>query len=532
LHEHDTEENAQDNEEAEEIVPRPENTRTIEIERFLKAGEIDSRYFEKPYYVVPREDIGQESFAVIRDAMVREGVMGLARVVLSSRERPFLVEPMDRGFRGVTLRFSNEVRSPEHYFSEIPQMKLPPEMMKLAQHIIRTKSAQFDPSMLEDHYRSALVRILRKKQAKRPTQGLRSSRHRKTSSISWTRSGAASLPSVRRSPLPSGEEQKVLHALPPGRAEQGSSCPSYAAHRSRNAHLIAWSASPSEIRRALRKQCRRKSATLVRVDRPPVGRKAKPPLPQLGWIFLTAVLEHASRKKIHFWKSLRKAHSLLLDSSDSAAQAIVDPKDAAESVGLRHVSDGRPGIRREKAGSGFTYTRADGSRLTDRNALKRIKALAIPPAWTDVWICPSANGHIQATGRDAKGRKQYRYHPRFREVRESTKYERVVAFADELPAIREKVREHMGLRGFAPSPEAPGDDTEEAAAADDGTPDEVKLDALWQALVEEFKVVEIVLEDGDDAQVIFETLNERGDASTMGDSLAGEQRPYDLSAFK
>jgi Ku protein len=171
LHEHDTEENAQDNEEAEKIVPRPENTRTIEIERFLKAGEIDSRYFEKPYYFVPREDIGQESFAVIRDAMVREGVMGLARVVLSSRERPFLVEPMDRGFRGVTLRFSNEVRSPEQYFSEIPQMKLPPEMMKLAQHIIRTKSAQFDPSMLEDHYRSALVRILRKKQAQRPTQG-------------------------------------------------------------------------------------------------------------------------------------------------------------------------------------------------------------------------------------------------------------------------------------------------------------------------------------------------------------------------
>jgi non-homologous end joining protein Ku len=78
---------------------------------------------------------------------------------------------MDRGLRGVTLRFSNEVRSAEHYFSEIPQMKLPTEMMKLAQHIIRTKSAEFDPSMLEDHYRTALVRILRKKHAKRPTHG-------------------------------------------------------------------------------------------------------------------------------------------------------------------------------------------------------------------------------------------------------------------------------------------------------------------------------------------------------------------------
>jgi DNA topoisomerase-1 len=138
---------------------------------------------------------------------------------------------------------------------------------------------------------------------------------------------------------------------------------------------------------------------------------------------------------------------LLVESSDSA-QAVVDPRDAAESAGLGYVSDDRPGIRRTKAGSGFTYTRADGTRLTERNALKRIKALAIPPAWTDVWICPFADGHIQATGRDAKGRKQYRYHARFREVRESTKYEHVVEFADELPHIREKVREHMGLRGL------------------------------------------------------------------------------------
>ena len=109
-----------------------------------------------------------------------------------------------------------------------------------------------------------------------------------------------------------------------------------------------------------------------------------------------------------------------MESSDSA-QAVVDPRDAAESAGLRYVSDDRPGIRRKKAGSGFTYTRADGSRLTERDALKRIKVLAIPPAWTDVWICPFADGHIQATGRDAKGRKQYRYHARFREVRESTR---------------------------------------------------------------------------------------------------------------
>lgn len=174
VHEQEDEEHAvsDDDDDEEELArrPRPENTHTIEIERFLPAGQIDARYFEKPYYIVPRGEIGQESFAVIRDAMRREDVIGLARVVLSSRERNFLVEPMDNGLRGVTLRFAQEVRAADDYFGEIPEIKLPAEMMKLAQHIIRTKSDEFDPAMLEDHYRKALVRILRKKQAKRPAQ--------------------------------------------------------------------------------------------------------------------------------------------------------------------------------------------------------------------------------------------------------------------------------------------------------------------------------------------------------------------------
>ncbi len=138
---------------------------------------------------------------------------------------------------------------------------------------------------------------------------------------------------------------------------------------------------------------------------------------------------------------------LLIESPDSA-QAIVDPRDAAESAGLRYVSDERPGIRRKKAGTGFSYTQPDGSKLIEPDALKRIRALAIPPAWTDVWICPFSDGHIQATGRDSKGRKQYRYHAHFREVRESTKYEHVVAFAEALSSIRETVREQMALRGL------------------------------------------------------------------------------------
>jgi DNA end-binding protein Ku len=171
LHQQDDEEiaAADDDVEIEEAPrPRPENTHTIEIERFLPAGQIDARYSEKPYYIVPREEISQASFAVIRDAMRHDGVVGLARVVLSSRERHFLVEPMGNGLRGVTLRFAHEVRGADDYFSEIPQLKLPAEMMKLAQHIIQTKSDKFDPAMLEDHYRSALVRVLRKKQAKHP----------------------------------------------------------------------------------------------------------------------------------------------------------------------------------------------------------------------------------------------------------------------------------------------------------------------------------------------------------------------------
>jgi DNA topoisomerase I len=133
---------------------------------------------------------------------------------------------------------------------------------------------------------------------------------------------------------------------------------------------------------------------------------------------------------------------------DENLQSIVDPKDAAESAGLRYVSDDQPGIRRRKSGKGFTYTQPDGTKLSDPQVVKRIRSAAIPPAWTDVRICPFADGHIQATGRDAKGRKQYRYHPLFREVRESTKYEHVVAFGNALPAIRAKVREHMALRGL------------------------------------------------------------------------------------
>jgi DNA topoisomerase-1 len=138
---------------------------------------------------------------------------------------------------------------------------------------------------------------------------------------------------------------------------------------------------------------------------------------------------------------------MLLDPN-AASENIVDPRDAAETAGLIYVSDEEPGIRRKKAGKGFTYVKPDGSKVEDPATLDRIRKLAIPPAYTDVWVCANANGHIQATGRDAKGRKQYRYHAAFREVRESTKYEHMLEFAQSLPDLRSKVSEHMALRGL------------------------------------------------------------------------------------
>ena len=116
--------------------------------------------------------------------------------------------------------------------------------------------------------------------------------------------------------------------------------------------------------------------------------------------------------------------------------------------GLRYVSDDGPAIRRRRAGRGFVYLDARGRRVANPDTLDRIRSLVIPPAWTDVWICAAADGHIQATGRDAKGRKQYKYHAEYREAREQTKYEHLLEFAAALPMIRAKVAEHMSLRGL------------------------------------------------------------------------------------
>ncbi|MBA2453694.1 MAG: DNA topoisomerase IB [Chloroflexia bacterium] len=125
-----------------------------------------------------------------------------------------------------------------------------------------------------------------------------------------------------------------------------------------------------------------------------------------------------------------------------------DSRQAAKASGLRYVTDASAGIGRKRAGTGFSYTGLDCKPIKDKDELARIKALAIPPAWTDVWICPSPRGHIQATGRDDKGRKQYKYHPKWRETRDETKYEKMIEFGLALPAIRERTSHDLSKRGM------------------------------------------------------------------------------------
>jgi DNA topoisomerase-1 len=126
----------------------------------------------------------------------------------------------------------------------------------------------------------------------------------------------------------------------------------------------------------------------------------------------------------------------------------LDPAASARAAGLRYLMDTGPGIRRVRSGRGFRYVGPDGATLRDPDTLGRIRALAIPPAWTDVWISPSPRGHLQATGLDARGRKQYRYHARWREVRDALKYDHLVAFAEALPRIRESADRDLERPGM------------------------------------------------------------------------------------
>jgi DNA topoisomerase-1 len=129
-------------------------------------------------------------------------------------------------------------------------------------------------------------------------------------------------------------------------------------------------------------------------------------------------------------------------------EIVTDPVESAKAAGLRYVYDDQPGISRLRRGKGFRYLADDGAPVRDAKILARIKSLVIPPAWNQVWICSDANGHLQCTGRDAKGRKQSRYHPRWRAVRDETKYERMLLFGEVLPTIRKRVERDLAVRGL------------------------------------------------------------------------------------
>ena len=142
-----------------------ESTRTIEIDQFVPRSEIDDRYIDLPYYIAPDGQVGQDAFAVIRDTIGKLNMVALGRVVLTRREHVIALEPRGRGLLGLTLRYPYEVRDEAPYFEDIPELKLPKEMLDLATHIVDTRSGHFDPSKFEDRYENALIDLLKKKEA-------------------------------------------------------------------------------------------------------------------------------------------------------------------------------------------------------------------------------------------------------------------------------------------------------------------------------------------------------------------------------
>ena len=152
-------------EDAELDAIKIESTHTIEIDRLVPRRQIDQRFFDTPYYVTPNEQVGQDAFAVIREAMRRKGMVALGRLVLSKRERVIALEPYDRGLLGTTLRYPYEVRDAADYFAELPELAVAPDMLTLAERILDSKAGDFNPATFRDRYEEALVAHLKAKQA-------------------------------------------------------------------------------------------------------------------------------------------------------------------------------------------------------------------------------------------------------------------------------------------------------------------------------------------------------------------------------
>jgi DNA end-binding protein Ku len=155
-----------EDEELEEIAI--ESSHTVDIEKFVPKESIDDRYRDTPYYIAPEDKVGQEAFAVIRDAMKKKKMVGIARVVMARRERIMMLEPFGKGIMGTTLHYTYEIRSDEAVFEEIPDLKLPEQMLGLAEEIIDRMSGKFEPDKFEDRYETAIVELIKSKQAGLP----------------------------------------------------------------------------------------------------------------------------------------------------------------------------------------------------------------------------------------------------------------------------------------------------------------------------------------------------------------------------
>jgi DNA end-binding protein Ku len=145
-----------------------ESNQTIEIDSFVPRAQIDERYLDSPYYIVPNDQVGQEAFAVIREAMRDKSMVALGRIVLAKRERVVMLQAWDRGLMGTTMRYPYELRDSHDYFDEIPDVKVPKEMLSLAEHIVDTKTADFNPATFVDRYEEAVIAMLKDKQAGLP----------------------------------------------------------------------------------------------------------------------------------------------------------------------------------------------------------------------------------------------------------------------------------------------------------------------------------------------------------------------------
>jgi DNA end-binding protein Ku len=199
-----------------------ESRRTIDIDEFVPKDEIDELYLNNPYYIVPDGEVGVQAFSVIREAIRKEGMIAIAKVVFTTREHVIALEPRDKGLLGITLRYPYEIRDAEDYFDDIPDEKIPKDMLELASHIVSTKMGRFDPRKFEDHYEDALKELLRRKQSGKPIEP---PEHRESAQVinlmdALRKSVAAQRPAPRRKGA--GGARRAAHSRR-GAAKRGQS---------------------------------------------------------------------------------------------------------------------------------------------------------------------------------------------------------------------------------------------------------------------------------------------------------------------